>query len=93
MLMMTLPAGIILSFGFATIVSAMVTYFYIRHLKDDFKQTLDFQKLHHSVYTNLLKEENKELNSTVKSLSKSNKFLKTKNKLLSVKHSRNKKKY
>lgn len=93
MLMMTLPAGIILSFVFATIAGAMVTYFYIRHLKNDFKKTLDFQKLHYSVCTNSLKEDNKKLNNTVKSLSESNKFLKIRNKLISVKCSRNRKKH
>ncbi len=93
MLMITLPTGIILSFVFATIVAAMVTYFYIRHLKDDFKQILDFQKLHYTVCTNSLKQDNKELNNTVKSLSNSNKLLKTKNKLLSIKYSKNKKKH
>ena len=93
MLMMTLPTGIILSFGFATIVAAMVTYFYILHLKEDFKKTLYFQKLHYTACTNSLKQDNKELNNTVKSLSDSNKLLKTKNKILSMKYSKNKKKH
>lgn len=81
MIMMTLPAGIIISFVFATLVAALITYFYINHLKSSFKESLYFQITHNKIHSQIIMEENNKLNKSIQSLKVKNKLLSSKNKI------------
>ncbi len=90
--MMTLPAGIVISFVFAVLVAIIFTFAYISHLKNNSNNFIQFKNIYNNLLIDSFYSDNKKINNTIEELRKSNNHLKIKNKLLSANYSKNKRK-